>query len=142
MSKPFDASFFIGTLVVVVAVIVAVAAVTTKSLPLIGSGRGALIAVAVIGMTGCAIAGISQAPILGWTHPVIILGALLGVVALAVIAAGLLGWDALLRPVAGFVPGTAEIAPTTEQVAVAALGALIVLKWAIGVVFAASRALT
>ena len=65
-------------------------------------------------MTACAIAGISQAAGglvnppngLGWTHPMIILGSVLGTAALLILAAGLLGWDWVLQPFAPLVPVT------------------------------------
>ena len=110
-------------------------------MPIVGAGRGALIAVAIIGMAGCAIAGISQTTTFGWTHPVMILGSVLGVVALAVIGAGLFGWDGLLRPVAALAPGGALVAATTEQLALVAIAGIIALKFAINVVFAFSRGL-
>ena len=67
MVKLFDATFMLGTVLVVLAVGIAVAAITREDLPLVGTGVGALIAVAVVGMVACAVAGVSQAPIAGWT---------------------------------------------------------------------------
>lgn len=81
MIKLFDGTFFMGAAFVVAAIVVALMAVTRDSLPIIGTGRGALVAVAVLGIVGCTIGGISQAEPLGWTHPMIILGSLLGIVA-------------------------------------------------------------
>ena len=70
-----------------------------------------------------------------------ILGSMLGVVALAVIGAGSFGWDGILRPVAALAPGSALIAATTEQLALVAIAGVIALKFAINVVFAVSRGL-
>jgi hypothetical protein len=133
MLKSFDMSFFTGAFVVALALVVAFAARTNPSLPVIGSGRGALIAVALIGMAGCAVGGLSAAPVLGWTHPVIVLGTALGVAALLVIAAGLLGWDGLLRPVVQLAPGNLAAGASTEGLAITALAGLILIKWLIGV---------
>ncbi len=132
----FDATFMLGTILVVVAIGVAVAAVTRDDLPLVGTGVGALIAVAVIGMAGCAVGGIAQAPVAGWTSPTIILGIVLGVVALVVVAAGVFGWTGVLQPVAQLVPGHAgTLVPA--RVAIVVLGALIAVKWLIATAMAA-----
>jgi len=141
LAKPFDASFFVGLLFVLSALALASLAIGGRALPIVGAGRGALIAVVMIGMAGCAIAGISQTTTFGWTHPVMILGSVLGVVALAVIGAGLFGWDGILRPVAALAPGGALVAATTEQLALVAIAGIIALKFAINVIFAFSRGL-
>jgi hypothetical protein len=141
LAKPFDAAFFVGLLFVLSALALASLAINGRALPIVGAGRGALIAVVMIGMAGCAIAGISQTTTFGWTHPVMILGSVLGVVALAVIAAGILGWDGILRPVATLMPGGSLVAATTEQLALVAIAGIIALKFAINVIFAFSRGL-
>ena len=66
---------------------------------------------------------------------------MLGVVALAVIAAGILGWDGILRPVATLMPGGSLVAATTEQLALVVIAGIIALKFAINVIFAFSRGL-
>jgi hypothetical protein len=142
MPKSFDASFSTGAVLVFIGLAVAWAALTNPALPVIGSGRGALIAVAVIGMAGCTVGGLPQASTVGWTHPVIVLGSILGVAALGIIAAGLFGWDALLRPVAQVMPGNLSASASTEQLAIVALAALILMKWGVGVVWAGLRAMT
>jgi len=137
MVKLFDTTFLLGTFLVIVALAIAFAALTRDSLPIIGVGRGALLAVAIVGMAGCAVAGISQAPTLGWTDPTIILGTILGVIALVVIGAGLFGWEGVLQPIAGFVPRRAGDVGQTVRVAIFALGAMIGLKWVVAVAMAA-----
>lgn len=134
--KVFDIQFILGFGFVVLALVVAGAAMNGSALPLVGLGRGPLIAVAVLGMSGCAIAGISQATPLGWTHPLIVFGSIVGVIALAVIAAGLFGWDGLVRPIASVTPGGALIAATTEQLAVISLAGIIVVKFVVNLAFA------
>ncbi|HSW41882.1 MAG TPA: hypothetical protein VLM76_05185 [Patescibacteria group bacterium] len=136
MVRLFDATFMFGTVLVIVALGIAVAAVTRDDLPLVGTGAGALVAVAVIGIAGCAVGGVSQAPVAGWTSPTIILGIMLGVAALVVVASGVFGWSGVLQPVAQFVPGQAEtLAPA--RVAIVALGAIIAVKWLIATAMAA-----
>jgi hypothetical protein len=108
--------------------------VADLDLPFIGSGRGALLAVAVLGMAGCSIGGLSRAPALGWSHPFIVIGSILGVVALVVIASGLFEWDGLLRPFAQLVPGQAVAGASTVQLAIVGLAGVIAVKALIGVV--------
>ena len=141
LAKSFDVSFFVGLVFVIAAIAVAAVAATGHAFPIVGTGRGALIAVAVIGMTGCAVAGISQTTTFGWTHPVMIVGSVLGVVALVVIAAGIFGWDPVVRPVASLAPGGTLISATTEQLAIVAIAAMIALKFVINLGLATFRSL-
>jgi hypothetical protein len=134
----FDGTFVAGTVLVILAVALAGAALVRDDLPVVGSGVGALLAVAVLGMAACAVAGISQAPALGWTAPGIVLGIVVGVVALVVVGAGVFGWSAILQPVAGLVPGRTT-APADVRVAIFALAGLIGLKWIVGVAMAAAN---
>ena len=105
MVGPLDVSSLTGVVLVALALGVAYGAMADPDLPIVGSGRGALLAVAVLGMAGCSVGGLSQAPVLGWSHPYIVVGSILGVVALVVVASGLLESDLVLRPVAQLVPG-------------------------------------
>jgi hypothetical protein len=132
MVKLFDSTFILGSVLVIAALAIAIAALMKLDLPIVGAGAGALLAVAVIGMAGCAVGGISQAPTLGWTAPTVILGTVLGIAALLVIGAGLFGWAPVLEPIARFVPS--QIAPlTSAQTAIFALAALITTKWVIAI---------
>ena len=127
-----DSTFLLGSLLVIAALAIAAAAIMKVDLPLIGAGTGALLAVAVVGMAGCAVAGISQAPTLGWTAPTIVLGTVLGVVALLIIAAGIFGGAPVLDPIGRLVPG--QLAPLSPaQTAIFALAALIAVKWVVAI---------
>jgi hypothetical protein len=138
MVKLFDATFFAGSFLVLAALAVAFLALTQDDLPLVGTGVGALLAVALIGMAGCAVGGISQVPTLGWAAPTIVLGIVLGVVALAIVGAGVFGWNALLEPIGRFVPGQATAAIPTVKTAIFALAVLIAAKWVIAIGMAAT----
>jgi len=143
MVKLFDGTFLAGTLLVALAVAIALLAAAGRELPWVGVGRGALIAVAIVGMAGCAIGGIGQAPSLGWTHPVTIIGILLGIAALAVIGAGLFGWSTVLQPVSALVPGSTPAGlDETLRVALIALAGVIVIKWLVAVGLATSTSLS
>jgi hypothetical protein len=137
IGMPTGIAFILGTAGVIVTLWLAWLALTSDAVPIVGSVRGALIAIAVVGMAACAVGGIGQAPIIGWTHPVTLLGIFAGALALALIGAGLFGWDALVRPAAGIVPVGPAVAATTERVAIGLLAGLIVVKWAVGIAQAA-----
>ncbi|MBI3752133.1 MAG: hypothetical protein HY263_10830 [Chloroflexi bacterium] len=131
---PAGISFALGTVTVVVCLALAYVAVTSNSVPVVGTVRTALIAMAVIGMAGCAVAGIGQAPVIGWTHPISILGIVLGVLALAIVAAGLAGWDGFFSPIVDFVPQQDAVVLTTERLAMVSLALVIAVKWLVGLV--------
>ena len=102
---------------VVVAVIV-VAALSGKTLPLIGSPRASLVALLVVGMAMC-MGGIGQVGASGrWGSPLAIIGYLLGTTILIIIISAFAGWK--LPLIAG------------ETQAVAAVGILIATKFLIG----------
>lgn len=65
---------------------------TGRDVPIVGSGAGALLALGIIGITMCAMGGIGPTQsALGWTHPLTIIGSILGVLALLIVALPLLG---------------------------------------------------
>jgi hypothetical protein len=132
MVKLFDTTFLTGSALVLLALGVAFLAITRDQLPIIGTGVGALLAVAAIGMAGCAVGGISQAPALGWTAPTIVFGTVLGLVAILIIAAGVFGWTPVLEPIARFEPGQAAVA-TPVTTAIFALAVLIAVKWVVAI---------
>jgi hypothetical protein len=137
----FDGAFFAGTVLALGAILVAYLALTCSSLPVVGNGRAALIAIALIGFVSCSIGGISQAMELGWTNPAMILGSVVGLVAMAIVAAGFLGWDGVLRPVARFAPESSVVGASTERLAIGAVAAIIALKWALDLALASLRSL-
>ena len=136
IGMPIGLALILGTAGVVVTLWLAWLALTSDSVPIVGSVRGALIAIAIVGMAACAVGGIGQAPIIGWTHPITIIGIVAGLLALALIGAGLFGWDALVRPAAGVVPIGTTVVATTERLAIGLLAGLIAVKWVVGMALA------
>jgi hypothetical protein len=128
-------SFILGTVGVAAVLWLAYVALTSDSVPLVGTARGALIVAAVVGMAACAIAGIGQAPLVGWLHPITVFGIVVGVLALVIVGAGVFGWDGLVRPFAGVVPVGATLVATTERLAIGLLAGLIAVKWIAGIPF-------
>jgi len=143
MLKALDGSFWVGGALVVVTLAVAAGAVLSPSFPIIGNGRLALVAVGILGMAACAVAGIGQAPVIGWTNPAVIVGSVLGVLALLVIAAGFGLWPGVVQPVGdALAKVSGGSALTIEQSAIAALAGIVVIKWIVGVGLAWSRMAT
>ncbi len=65
---------------------------TGRDVPIVGNGAGALVALGIIGIAMCSLGGIGPTQsALGWTHPLTIVGSILGVLALLVVALPLLG---------------------------------------------------
>lgn len=90
----------------------------------------AFYALVLVGMGMCVLGGISRAPsTLGWTHPVTLSGAVLGVAILVLTMALTFGWIAALQPAAS------AIGITVERAAVLLVALLQAAKWAIGMAF-------
>jgi hypothetical protein len=132
MVKLFDASFLGGTALVLVALGLAWAAVTRTELPVLGSGGWALVAVGVVGLAACAVGGIGAITEFDLTQPRILIGTVLGVLALLIVVAGLLGWTAPFQPLVQLVPGEAATV-AAPQLAALALAIVIAAKWVIAV---------
>jgi hypothetical protein len=65
---------------------------TGRDVPIVGNGAGALLALGIIGIAMCTLSGIGTVQgKLGWTHPLTIIGSILGVAALLVVALPLFG---------------------------------------------------
>lgn len=59
---------------------------TGRSVPLISDDRSALLALGVIGFVMCTLGGSGKVPsILGWSHPITIVGSILGVAAMLIV---------------------------------------------------------
>jgi hypothetical protein len=109
------------------------AVLTNTHLPLIGSDRAAFYALALIGIAVCGLGGIAPtAARRGWVHPIGLVGIALGVVALALIVAVLIGQTAFLNLLGTALYGDA--APVLgDRVAFIALASVMVVKWAVSV---------
>ena len=65
---------------------------TGRDVPIVGNEAGALLALGLIGIAMCTLGGIGSVQgTLGWTHPLTIIGSILGVAALLVVALPLFG---------------------------------------------------
>ena len=130
MGKLFDATFLGGTILAVLAVGLAWAAVTRVELPVLGSGAWLLLAIGVVGLASCAVGGSGTVPEFDITQPRILIGTVLGVVAIVIVIAGLLGWTAPFQPLVQLVPGEAASVSAVQLASLARAG-LIATKWVI-----------
>jgi hypothetical protein len=65
---------------------------TGRDVPIVGNGAGALLALGLIGIAMCTLGGIGPTQsALGWTHPLTIVGSILGVLAALMVALPLFG---------------------------------------------------
>jgi hypothetical protein len=65
---------------------------TGRDVPIVGNGAGALLVLGLIGIAMCTLSGIGPTQsALGWTHPLTIIGSLLGVLAVLTVVLPLLG---------------------------------------------------
>jgi hypothetical protein len=136
MLRAFDGPFWLGTVLVGLALAIVVATVASISIPIIGTGRLALLAVGALGFGACMVAGSNLTDATGkldMTSPTWIFGAGLGILAFGLVLIGLVGFEPVLRPVGQLLPTSVATGEgATERIAIAALGALIALKWVIG----------
>jgi hypothetical protein len=137
MLRAFDGPFWLGTVLVGLALAIVVATIASISIPVLGTGRLALLAVGGIGLAACMANGVNITDSMGKLDtgsPTWIFGAGLGILAFAIVLVGLVGVEPILRPVGQLLPGSVASGEGAEQrIAIVALGALIALKWVIGV---------
>lgn len=85
----------------ILAVLLIVAVLSGKQIPLISNDRLAIVALAVVGMAICSQAGIGRVSATGaWAHPLSILGYLLGAAILVIAGAAL--FDRLVPPLTSY----------------------------------------
>jgi hypothetical protein len=139
MFRTFDGTFWIGTLFVALALGIVVATMRSVEIPVLGSGRLALLAVGLLGLAACMTVGNVSAPggaseFIDWTRPTGAFGAAFGLAAMAIVVVGLIGFEPVFRPVAQFVPAAVAAGEgATQRLAIVALGAIIAVKWLLGI---------
>ena len=110
-----------------VAVIV-LAAVGGTPVPMLGSYTAGLVALFLLGSLMCSWGIQAMAARYGYARASLV-GAPLGVLNLALIVSGLLGWGLLLGPATAALGGDASVSP--ERAAIVSVGVVMALKWAI-----------
>jgi hypothetical protein len=117
----------------ILAAVIGWAILANTRLPLIRSERAAFFVVAAIGLTMCAVGGIGRSTAaLGWSHPINLLGILLGVLAFGLVIAVLAGRTGWLSSATTIFNRGAVAQASGERVALLAMMAIILLKWTLG----------
>ena len=122
----FNAGSIVTTIVGIPAVVIVVAALNDTSLPIVGSGRGALIGLWILVGVMCGQGIASMMGRFGSVRPFLI-GAPFGILALALILSALFGWTLLLQPIANAMGPSVSL----DRAAIVGVGAIMVVKWAI-----------
>jgi hypothetical protein len=122
----FNAGPIVATIVGIPAVVIVVAALNDTSLPIVGSGRGALIGLWILVSVMCGQGIASMMGRFGSVRPFLI-GAPFGILALALILSALFGWTLLLQPIANAMGPSVSL----DRAAIVAVGAIMLVKWSI-----------
>ena len=115
-----------ATIVGIPAGVIVVAALNDTSLPIVGSGRGALIGLWILVSVMCGQGIASMMGRFGSVRPFLI-GAPFGILALALILSALFGWTLLLQPIANAMGPSVSL----DRAAIVAVGAIMLVKWSI-----------
>ena len=116
-SQTPTSNYLISAVLGIVALVMVVAVLTGRQLPLISTERGAVLALTVIGIVMCMLGGIGPTQSqYGWTHPFMLVGIVLGALALIVSGLTLIGANVSVPLI------------STDRSALIALSVIIVLK--------------
>ena len=119
----------LATLVGIPAAAIVLAAVNGTSLPIVGDGTGAIIALWILGSIMCAFGIASMRDRFGLAKADLV-GLPLGLLATALLLSGILGWTLLLQPIADAMAGPGGTV-SLQRAAIVGAGGVMVAKWAI-----------
>jgi hypothetical protein len=123
--QAFDASPIVATLFGIPAVVIVVAALNGSSLPVIGSGVGAVVALWFVASLMCARGIMAMKARFGLRS--FLIGGPFGILATFLILSGVFGWSLLLQPIADAMGPSVSL----QRAAIVAVGAIMVVKWVI-----------
>jgi len=118
----------LATLLGIPAAIIVVTAANGSGAPLVGDGAVALVALWILGSAMCAFGISAMRERFGFTRPNL-LGMPLGILATALVLSGLLGWPALLSPIADALG--VQGADALPRAAIVGVGLVMLAKWMI-----------
>jgi hypothetical protein len=139
MFRTFDGTFWIGSLLVGLALAIVVATMRSVEVPILGNGRLALLAVGLLGLAACTTVGSMTTPgeasqFVDWSRPTSVFGLAMGLLATAILIVGLIGIEPVFRPLAQMVPAAVATGEgAAQRLAIVALGAIIAAKWIVGI---------
>jgi hypothetical protein len=123
--QAFETSPIIATVIGIPAVAIVVAALNGASLPLIGSGVGAVVGLWFLATLMCARGIAAMKGRFGLRS--FLIGGPLGIIATALILSGIFGWSLLLQPIANAMGPSVSL----QRAAIVGVGAIMIVKWAI-----------
>jgi hypothetical protein len=125
----FNADPIVATVFGIPAAVIVLAALNGSSLPLLGSGTGAVVGIWILGTVMCAR---GLAAMRGRSDLALMIagGAVLGVLAMFLLLSDFFGWSLLLQPIAEVLGGSAEPA-SFDRATIVGLGVLMIVKWSI-----------
>lgn len=118
----------LATLVGIPVASIVLAAWSGAPVPMLDSYGTGLIAIFILGSVMCSWGMQAMAARYGYLGAMLI-GAPLGILNLALILSGFLGWELLLGPATDALGGAASVSP--ERAAISSVGAVMVVKWVI-----------
>jgi hypothetical protein len=124
----FNAAPIVATIFGVLAVAIVLAALSGASLPIVGSGRGALIGLWILGSIMCG-QGIASMRDRFGAGRALLIGGPLGILATAFIFSALFGWTPLLQPIANVMAGSGQTV-SLDRAAIVGVGGVMTVKWA------------
>jgi hypothetical protein len=116
----------VATIFGIPAAVIVLAALNGASLPIVGSGLGALIGLWILVSLMCARGIVAMRGRFGVRRSFLV-GGPLGLVAMAFILSGIFGWSLLLQPIANAMGPSVSL----DRAAIVGVGAIMVVKWAI-----------
>jgi hypothetical protein len=122
----FNAGPIVATIFGIPAVVIVAAALNDASLPIVGSGRGALIGLWILVSVMCGQGIASMMGRFGGVRPFLV-GAPLGILAVALSLSALFGWTLLLQPIANAMGPSVSL----DRAAIVGVGAIMLVKWSI-----------
>jgi hypothetical protein len=125
----FDSGPIVATVFGIPAAVIVVAALDDASLPIVGSGLGALVALWILVSLMCARGIASMRDRFGLARSSLV-GVPLGLLGTAFILSGLFGWTPLLQPIANAMAGPGQTV-SLYRAAIVGVGAIMVVKWSI-----------
>ena len=121
----YEAGPIVATIFGIPAIAIVLAALNGASLPIVGSGTGALIGLWILVSVMC---GQGIAAMMGrFGGRSLLVGAPLGILATAFILSALFGWTLLLQPIANAMGPSVSL----DRAAIVGVGAIMLVKWAI-----------
>lgn len=116
----------VATIIAIPAVVIVVAAINGASLPVIGAGVGAVVALWILVSLMCARGIVAMRERFGIGRASLV-GAPLGIVALLLLLSGVFSWRLLLQPIADAMGPDVSL----QRAAIVGVGTIMLIKWTI-----------